>query len=149
MSVPEGYAVAPTTSDHLVKLAVPVQGRDPILIEVPKQAWIPPNEVEDYQKWYQPIEEARNVMQAWWAKNGTLAEDDESREPFPEDVKDLLDAVTMREIRLRWLKPYMKAADYKLLVSSKKIPEKTVDWVAEQLESEDVSQGESSASTDS
>ena len=149
MSVPEGYAQAPTASDHLVKLAVPVKGRDPILIEAPKKAWITPDEVDDYREWLKPYSEAERAILEWNAKNGHLAEDDPARAPFPEEEKKLLDSITLREIKLRWLKPYMKAAEYRLLVTSKKIPELTVEWVSDQLTSEDVSEGESSASTDS
>lgn len=147
MSVPEGYSVAPTSSDHLVKLAVPVQGRDAILIEAPKKAWIPPDEVDKYQEWLKPYQDAESTILEWYAKNGDRPEAE--RDAFPDEEKKILDAVTLREIKLRWLKPYMSANEYKLMVSSKKIPEKTVEWVHDQLTSEDVSEGESSASTDS
>lgn len=147
MPVPEGYAVAPTSTDHLCKIAVPVPGRDPILIEAPKLAWITPEEVEKYQEWLQPILDAEKEVTDWHIANDDLPEDE--RSPFPDEAKAKADAVQVREVTLRWIKPYVSAAEYKTLVTSKKIPERTIEWIKEQLTSPDITVGESEASTDS
>ncbi|WP_139179956.1 hypothetical protein [Gordonia westfalica] len=52
-----------------------------------------------------------------------------------------------KEVTLRWLKPYVSAAEYKLLMT--KIPEGTIQWIKKQLEDPDITVGESSASADS
>ncbi|MGC5249469.1 hypothetical protein ACPXB3_21395 [Gordonia sp. DT219] len=150
MAIPEGYAVAPTTTDHMVKIAVPVPGREnPILIEAPKLAWIPPHEVDAYQDWMKPFIEAEAEVIQWHTDNDDLEES--KRSEFPKSAEDLVAGLTIRETKVRWLKPYLTAVDYKLLATSKKIPEKTIDWVVDQLKasSDDVTPGEYSASADS
>lgn len=147
MSIPEGFAVAPTATDHLCKIAVPIPGRDPILIEAPKLAWMPPEEVDAYTKWLQPLMEAEKEMEKWHTDNGARPEDEQ--EPRPVEAEKLLEKLERREIKLRWVKPYVSAADYKTLITSKKIPDRTLEWVVEQLTSPDIALGESSASTDS
>ncbi|MCH5645165.1 hypothetical protein [Gordonia sp. ABSL49_1] len=173
MPVPEGYAVAPTSTDHLVKIAVPIPGRDPILIEAPKLSWLTPDEVEKYQEWLQPILDAEKevtdwhianddlpeevtpeMVSAWHEANDDLPEDQRAplpreRAPFPDEAKAKADAVQVREVTLRWIKPYVSAAEYKTLVTSKKIPERTIEWIKEQLTSPDITVGESEASTSS
>ena len=159
MSIPEGYAVAPVASDHLVKLAVPVSGRaNPILIEAPKLAWATPEETAAYQKLATKHIEAAQTVDQWHKDNDELPEDE--RAPFPDELAKLAadgdeDRQTeiMRELKLRWLQPHMKASDYKTLLTSKKIPERTIQWIVDQLTAPDdvdpISVGESSASDDS
>ena len=165
MSIPEGYETVGSVADHMIKLAVPVIGReDPILIEAPRKEWVPPSEVEQVQKFLQPYVDAEaalmewhranNALAEWHNQNDPLPEDQRSAAPpepgeFPEDAKALLEKVTMREIDLRWLKPYMSTADFKLLTTSKNIPEKSIEDLRRRLESKDITEGESSASTDS
>ncbi|GGF39131.1 hypothetical protein [Williamsia phyllosphaerae] len=155
MSVPEGYALAPTSSDHLVKIAVPIPGRDPILIEAPKLAWMLPSDVEQYEKFAQEHVEAANKIDAWHRDNDDLPEAD--RSPYPQEADDLTGASdsershqVMRELRLRWIKPHVKPADYKILLTSKKVPERTLQWIIDELSKPDtITAGESVASTDS
>ena len=154
-----------SVADHTIKLAVPVIGRDtPILIEAPRKEWVPPSEVEQVQKFLQPYVDAeaeliawhraKNLLDEWHRDNDHLPEDQRTPEPpepgeFPEDAKATLEKVTMREIDLRWLKPYMMPTDYKLLTTSKNIPEKSIEDLRRRLESKEITEGESSASTDS
>lgn len=147
MSIPDGYSVAPTATDHLCKMAVPVPGREPILIEAPKLPWMPPEEVDAYQKWLKPYADAEAEVEQWHTDNGSLPEDE--RAPRPEESERLLEKLEQREIKLRWIKPYVSAADYKTLITSKKIPERTLVWVMDQLTAPDITPGESSASTGS
>lgn len=149
MAVPEGYALAPTTTDHMVKLAVPILGSErSILIEAPKIAWLPPSEVDAYSEWMKPFIEAEAEVMQWHRDNDDLKEDE--RAPFPKAAEELVEKLTVRETKVRWLKPYLSAADYKALITSKKIPERTIDWIVDQLRSsDDISMGESGASADS
>ncbi|MCF3941320.1 hypothetical protein [Gordonia tangerina] len=147
MTVPDGYAVAPTAADHLCKIAVPVPDRESILIEMPKLNWMPPEEVEAYGKWLRPLVEAETQIEQWHKDNDELPE--EERTPFPSEAQKLLEKSPQREIKIRWVKPYVSAADYKTLTTSKKIAERTIDWVVEQISSADIDLGESSASTGS
>lgn len=147
MNIPEGYAVAPTTADNLVKLAVPVPGRDnPILIEAPKLPWLPPHEVDAYSEWMKPFLDAEKEVAEWHRKNDSL--DADERAEYPQAAEDLVATLTIRETKIRWLKAHMSAADYKTLLTSKKIPERTIDWIVEQLKdpAQPISVGESGAS---
>lgn len=149
-AIPEGYAVAPTTADNLVKLAVPVPGREsPILIEAPKLPWLPPHEVDTYTEWMKPFLAAEAEVAEWHRVNDKLDED--KRAEYPQAAEDLVSTLTIRETKIRWLKPHMSAADYKMLLTSKKIPERTIDWIVEQLKdpAQPISVGESGASATS
>ncbi|GAA1891877.1 hypothetical protein [Williamsia serinedens] len=168
-AVPEGYEVVDSITDHYIRLAVPVVGRDePILICAPRKDWVPPSEVDKVYEFLRPYQEAEakvlewhrakavrdEQMAEWHRVNDGLPEAERAPEPdelppFPDDAKATLEKVTMRELDLRWLKPYMSAADYKLLTTSKNIPEKSVEDLRRRLESKDITTGESSASTDS
>lgn len=149
MTTPEGYVTAPTTTDHMVKIAVPVPGRDnPILIEAPKIAWLPPAEVDAYSEWMKPFIEAEAEVMQWHRDNDDLDED--KRAPFPKAAEELVEKLTVRETKVRWLKPHLSAADYKTLTTSKKIPERTIDWIVDQMRADaDISVGESEASANS
>ncbi|SDT83777.1 hypothetical protein [Gordonia westfalica] len=65
----------------------------------------------------------------------------------PVDAEETLKGFEEKEVTLRWLKPYVSAAEYKLLMT--KIPEGTIQWIKKQLEDPDITVGESSASADS
>ena len=155
MSVPEGYAVAPTSADHICKLAVPVPGReDPILIEAPKIGWLTPEEHAAVRKFSEALIEAEVEVDQWHEENDPLPE--EERAPYPEAAakkigrNDPDKSFTMlREMKLRWIKPYVSAKDYTTLTTSKKIPENTILWIFDQLKSPDITVGESAASSDS
>ncbi|GAA2071647.1 hypothetical protein [Williamsia deligens] len=190
MSIPEGYTTAPTTTDHMVQLAIPVPGRDdPILVHAPRLAWLPPEDVDAYSDWMKPYLEAENEVTEWQNANDELdkavataraelgsveasradfadaesydeavqaarAKLDEAesaeRAPFPQAAQDLVAKLTVRETKVRWLKKYLSPADYKTLATSKKIPERTIDWIVDQLRaSSDITPGESGASDDS
>lgn len=155
MEIPEGYAVAPISTDHLVRIAVPVPGRDPILIEAPKLAWTTPEEAKAYEKFANEHIEAAQAVDEWHKANDDLPE--EERAAFPEEQAKIAadgdpdkQSAIMRELKLRWLKPYLKAADYRALLTSQKIPERTIQWVIDQLTAPDdvdpITVGESSAS---
>ncbi|SDT83750.1 hypothetical protein [Gordonia westfalica] len=143
MSVPEGYAVAPSSDDHLLKFAVPIPGRDPVLVSMPPRKWMDPAEIKKYQDWITPFGEA-DVKIAEWANSLNSAE---KTLPRPVDAEETLKGFEEKEVTLRWLKPYVSAAEYKLLMT--KIPEGTIQWIKKQLEDPDITVGESSASADS
>lgn len=154
MNIPEGYAQAPTGDDHLMKIAVPVPGRDPILIEAPKAGWVTPAAAEAVQKWIDPIVAAEQEVDEWHEANDDLPEDE--RTPFPTaaakkcgDGDKEKSRLLTREAKIRWLKPHMSDADYKTLLTSKDISERTISWIADQATSPDITPGESAASSDS
>ena len=156
MEIPEGYAVAPVSTDHLVKIAVPVPGRKtPILIEAPKLGWVSPKEARAFQKFATDHIEAAQAIDEWHRANDDLPEDE--RAPFPEEQAQLAadgdeerQGALMRELKLRWLKPHMKASDYPALSTSQEIPERPIQWIVDQLTAPDdvdpITVGESSAS---
>jgi hypothetical protein len=174
-ATPEGYVVAPTTTDHIVKLAVPVPGRAPILIEAPAIPWLPPEQVDDYEAfgteileaereleaWHKANDDHEETLAAWHDANDELPEDERApqpkRTPFPAKKAKLVgegdparqDRV-LREMKLRWLKPHMPEDEYEFLLTSRKIPERTISWIVEQLSKPgDITVGESGASADS
>lgn len=157
MEIPERFKVAPVPTDHLFQVAIPVPGRDdPILIEAPKSAWMTPEEVEAVQKWLGPIQEAEKTLWQWHADNDGLPEDDEKRTPYPTAAAELFgerdtekSRLVIRESKIRFLKAHLSPADYKTLLTSKKIAERTIDFIVESATSPDITLGESGASTDS
>lgn len=181
MSIPDGYTTAPVSTDHLCKLAVPVPGREPILIEAPRLAWMPPDEVDAYDDWAKRLVEDEKEVDAWeannaawgfyepdpeaWAaRNDALPEEDRVPVPTkpgpypakkakscgrsdPEKLKQ-----NLREFKIRWIKPYLGDDDYNELVTSRKLPERTITWIFDQLNKQDVDPvtvGEFGASADS
>ncbi len=182
MSVPEGYAVAPQSTDHLCKLAVPVPGRDLILIEAPYLSWLTPEEVDAYTEWSERVVEDEKEVDAWEANNtawkfyepdpeGWVARNNEQpveerlpvpTKPGPYPAKKAKSCgrtdktkfeQNLREFKLRWFKPYIADDDYQELITSRKIPERTITWIFDQLNTNPdvmkVSVGESEASADS
>lgn len=160
MNIPEGYAQAPTGDDHRVKLAVPVPGRDePILIDAPKIAWMTPKEHLAVRKFADEVIAAEQVVDKWHEVNDALPE--EERADYPEDEAKRIGRAKdgegdrdkqfsiLRELKLRWLKAHISAADYRTLTTSKEISEGTISWIVDQLKSSDVSLGESAASSSS
>ncbi|MFT4125078.1 MAG: hypothetical protein QM662_02455 [Gordonia sp. (in: high G+C Gram-positive bacteria)] len=148
MAIPDGYAVAPTQADNLAKLMIPIPGREtPVTVEVPRLNWTTPAEVRKYREWLKPYSDAEEKMMRWNAANAAKPED--QQEPKPDGVEKLLEEFEPREITLRWLKPYVSAADYRVLME--KIPEGTVRWIKAQIErpDDDITVGESSASANS
>lgn len=154
-AIPEGYTVVPTFTDHLLKLAVPVPGRDkPILIEAPKSAWLPPADVEEVAKWLDPVIEAERDRDAWHMINDELPKAE--RAPFPKKAVDLVgergtekSRLIVRESRIRFLKAYLSDDDYETLLTSKQVADATLQFIADKANSPDITQGESEASTDS
>lgn len=144
----DGYAVAPTTDDHLAKIAIPIRGRDPIKVEVPRLNWMPPEDIKKYRGWLDPLMEIQQKAEKWAAENEKLPEDEQAPKDWDQKA---LDDFSMSETTLRWLKPYVSAAEYRTLVD--KCPSGTVDWIAKELRKSDdpiaADLGESSASTDS
>ncbi|MBM7280367.1 hypothetical protein JTZ10_21720 [Gordonia rubripertincta] len=144
MSVPEGYAVAPSSDDHMIKFAVPIPGRDePVLVAMPPRKWMTPDEVKKYSDWITPFGEAE-VKIAEWARSLNSGDEPVER---PVEAESLLEGFNEKEVTVRWLKPYVSAADYKALLT--KIPDGTVQWIKKQIEDPDIAVGESSASTGS
>ncbi|GAA1882007.1 hypothetical protein [Williamsia serinedens] len=158
MSVPEGYSVAPVSTDHLCKLAVPVPGRDePVLIEAPFLAWMPPEKIDEYEEWASAMVTDEKDVTDWHTDNDHLPKDE--RTPFPAKKAKLVGdgdpkrkRELLREMKIRWIKPYMDDEDYTALISSTKLPEATITWIFDQLNKKDVAPvtvGESVASADS
>ncbi|WAB10580.1 tail assembly chaperone [Gordonia phage Ecliptus] len=129
MSVPEGYAVAPTTTDHLLKLAIPIPGRDkPVLVEMPRREWMPPAEVKKYREWITPFGEAEMKVVEW---GNSFGKPESERPPRPTEAEKVLEDFDQREVTLRWLKPHVSATDYRALLE--KLPDGTVEWIKEQI----------------
>lgn len=160
---------APSTFDHLLRLDIPIPGKNGepekvISIDVPPVNWMAGDEVAKYFEWAQELAQAEAALLKW-AQDKSQAEADIAKwEKAPEDERGekptiperpeqcaMLDDFSEKESVLRWLKPYVSAADYRLML--KKLPKGTVDWLEKQLTSapagDEISVGESSASTDS
>ncbi len=73
---------------------------------------------------------------AEWANSLNSAE---KTLPRPVDAEETLKGFEEKEVTLRWLKPYVSAAEYKLLMT--KIPEGTIQWIKKQLEDPDITVG--------
>ncbi|AMS03256.1 tail assembly chaperone [Gordonia phage Lucky10] len=147
MSVPEGYAVAPSSDDQLIKFAVPIPGRDePILVSMPPRKWMAPDEVKKYEDWIKPFGEAEARIIEWVNATNHFDPDEEGAEKpvRPTDDEKLMTEFNEHEVTLRWLKPHVTAAEYKLLMT--KLPDGTVEWIKKQIADPDIAVGESSAS---
>ena len=147
MSVPEGYAVAPTAVDQVIKFAVPIPGRDePILVSMPPRKWMTPDEVKKYEDWIKPFGEAEARIIEWVNATNHFNPDEEGADKPVRPVEDekLMAGFNKHEATLRWLKPHVTAAEYKLLMT--KLPDGTVEWIMKQIADPDITVGESSAS---
>ncbi|SDT83770.1 hypothetical protein [Gordonia westfalica] len=71
--------------------------------------------------------------------NGRTASTARRRRCAPVDAEETLKGFEEKEVTLRWLKPYVSAAEYKLLMT--KIPEGTIQWIKKQLEDPDITVG--------
>lgn len=142
--------VVPTGDDSIVELTIPIAGRtSPILARVPQKKWMPKPHVQAYNKW---VVEMMDLEKAWieWSTG------DESTRGEAPCSKDDLDLST-RDFKLRWIKPYLKAADWKAV--DENLSEAAVDYIFDLIEGRDptatdkgepeISEGESEASATS
>lgn len=145
-TTPDGYEVGPSASDHMLKLAIPVPGRDPIKVAMPRRDWMSPAEVKAFSDWITPLNTKQQKWFEWETANNTLPPAERAEPPFPEDA---FPDLSVRTLTLQWMKPYLSETDYSDLLE--KAPDGTISWLSDKIlnQGAGATVGESSASTDS
>lgn len=130
----------PSRDDHLISFeVVPDDGGDPIEVTMPMLNYMPPRHVRDYREWAEQSTKLAEEHDKWAAKTG-------KKGPEP-DLSEV--PLAVYQFQLRYLKPYVSDGDWQRIWNDVSPGHAQDIFNALSGGDEEISEGESSASTDS
>lgn len=148
--------VLPKSDDHLIVLPIDVEdGGDVIEVTMPLLNYMPRKAIDDYKQWIGHVTELGEKYDAWQEKVKEYEEADPKPRkkpgPAPCDPEDI--PTETRLFQLRYLKPYCSDEDYKRIIDGCSAGLAKDIYMAilgaGEEEADEISEGESSASSDS